>query len=182
MSVGSGRRRRGLRDDEAVLWHEVIRSVRPLRAQPKLPPLHAPAAAPAPPASPAPSATPSAPRRQPPGPPPLAPLERQVKKRLARGSLLLDRRIDLHGMTQAEAHGALLRFLHAAQGGGAKLVLVITGKGSPANDRGVLRRQVPLWLRLPEFRACVVGFESAHIAHGGEGAIYVRIRRDKRMD
>ena len=83
-------------------------------------------------------------------------------------------------MTQAEAHAALLRFLYAAQGGGAKLVLVITGKGSPANERGVLRRQVPLWLRLPEFRACVVGFESAHTTHGGEGAIYVRIRRDKR--
>jgi DNA-nicking Smr family endonuclease len=103
-----------------------------------------------------------------------------MKKRLARGSLLLDRRIDLHGMTQAEAHAALLRFLHAAQGGGAKLVLVITGKGSRIDDRGVLRRQVPQWLRLPEFRACVLGFESAHPTHGGEGAIYVRIRRDKR--
>jgi DNA-nicking Smr family endonuclease len=60
-------------------------------------------------------------------------------------------------------------------------VLVITGKGARAQDergeRGVLKRQVPLWLKLPEFRAYVVGFEEAHIGHGGEGALYVRLRR-----
>jgi DNA-nicking Smr family endonuclease len=61
-------------------------------------------------------------------------------------------------------------------------VLVITGKGrtsAAASERGVLRRQVPLWLSLPEFRSLVVGFEEAHIGHGGEGALYVRIRRSK---
>jgi DNA-nicking Smr family endonuclease len=60
-------------------------------------------------------------------------------------------------------------------------VLVITGKGGRADEarseRGVLKRQVPLWLRLPEFRPYVVGFEDAHIGHGGEGALYVRVRR-----
>jgi DNA-nicking Smr family endonuclease len=72
----------------------------------------------------------------------------------------------------------LLRFLQAAQRDGAKFVLVITGKGARAQDeRGVLKRQVPLWLKLPEFRAYVVGFEEAHIGHGGEGALYVRLRR-----
>ena len=73
------------------------------------------------------------------------------------------------------------RFLRQASGRGARLVLVITGKGArgEAGERGVLRRQVPHWLRLPEFRALVIGFEQAHVAHGGEGALYVRVRRSR---
>jgi DNA-nicking Smr family endonuclease len=62
-------------------------------------------------------------------------------------------------------------------------VLVITGKGRASDsnpERGVLRRQVPHWLGLPEFRSFVVGFEEAHIGHGGEGALYVRVRRVRR--
>ena len=84
-------------------------------------------------------------------------------------------------MTQAQAHAALVRFLRGAQAEGAKFALVVTGKGSrsidAASDRGVLRRQVPLWLQLPELRDIVVGFEEAHVGHGGEGALYVRLRR-----
>ena len=67
-----------------------------------------------------------------------------------------------------------------AHGDGATFVLVITGKGRPSaaeGERGVLRRQVPLWLGLPDLRSLVVGFEEAHIGHGGEGALYVRLRR-----
>jgi DNA-nicking Smr family endonuclease len=64
------------------------------------------------------------------------------------------------------------------QANGAKFVIVVTGKGARGTgEQGVLRRQVPLWLRLPEFRNLVVGFETAHIGHGGEGALYVRVRR-----
>ena len=76
----------------------------------------------------------------------------------------------------------LLRFLNAASLRGARLVLVITGKGGVGQgERGILKRQVPQWLALPEFREWVVGFEKAHIAHGGEGALYVRIRRNSRI-
>ena len=84
-------------------------------------------------------------------------------------------------MTQARAHGALLGFLRAARGKGAKVVLVITGKGGADayGERGVLKRQVPMWLRLPEFRELVVGFEAAGVRHGGEGAMYVRVRRGR---
>ena len=86
--------------------------------------------------------------------------------------------MDLHGLTQSEAHGALLHFLHAASARGARLVLIITGKGGRGDgERGVLRRQVPQWLALPDLRDLVVGFEDAHVAHGGEGALYVRLRR-----
>ena len=77
-------------------------------------------------------------------------------------------------MTQAQAHGALLGFLQRSQAQGAKVVLLITGKGVRGDgERGVLKRQVPMWLRLPEFRDMVVGFETAGIGHGGDGAIYV---------
>ena len=67
-----------------------------------------------------------------------------------------------------------------AQARDARLVLVITGKGGGTCDgRGVLRRQVPLWLEGVEFRSLVIGFDSAGIGHGGEGALYVRVRRGR---
>jgi DNA-nicking Smr family endonuclease len=108
-------------------------------------------------------------------------LARRERKRLARGTIAIDARIDLHGLTQSEAHAALARFLRRAQADDARFVLVITGKGARfadhGGDRGVLRRQVPLWLRLPEFRSYVVGFEDADTVHGGQGALYLRLRR-----
>jgi DNA-nicking Smr family endonuclease len=98
--------------------------------------------------------------------------------------IAVDAAIDLHGMRQHEAHIALHGFLGRAQRDGAKIVLVVTGKGDtrPAAgfDTGVLRRSVPLWLRAPEWRALVVGFEEATRPHGGSGALYVRIRRHER--
>ena len=105
---------------------------------------------------------------------------------MARGREAIDARIDLHGKTQSEAHDALVHFVRRAQSNGARIVLVVTGKGSgkgsemshdTERERGVLRRQVPLWLALPEFRSFIVGFDEAHVAHGGEGALYVRLRR-----
>jgi DNA-nicking Smr family endonuclease len=104
---------------------------------------------------------------------------------LARGRDAIDARIDLHGMTQTEAHHALASFLRRAQSDGARTVLVVTGKGAGKNGRddyvarGVLRRQVPLWLGLPEFRPLIVGFDEAHASHGGQGALYVRLRRPR---
>ncbi|HEX7922805.1 MAG TPA: Smr/MutS family protein, partial [Bradyrhizobium sp.] len=92
----------------------------------------------------------------------------------------IDARLDLHGMTQLRAHRMLFAFLQRAHSDGLTFVLVITGKGKVGgleSERGVLRRQVPEWLSLPEFRSLVVGFEEAHIGHGGEGALYVRVRR-----
>jgi DNA-nicking Smr family endonuclease len=114
-------------------------------------------------------------------PPPLAPIGRREKSRLAKGRHAIDARLDLHGMTQARAHQRLIAFLRQAHGDGCTFVLVITGKGKVSTtsegERGVLRRQVPLWLDLPDLRSLVVGFEQAHIGHGGEGALYVRLRR-----
>jgi len=116
--------------------------------------------------------------------PPLSPLGRRFKQRVARGHEPIDARLDLHGLTQTQAHAALLRFLRRAQSDGVRMVLVVTGKGTikggEPHERGVLKRQVPLWLALPEFRSLVIGFEDAHIGHGGAGALYVRLRRAQR--
>ncbi len=188
--------RRRLSDEERALWKGVTRSIAPIRKQsvevkdePE-PPAPRPVAAlrPTPRPSPrtksnsksvAPKSAVPAPNR--PEPPPLAPLGRRFRQRLARGTREIDGRLDLHGMTQAQAHGALIGFLRGAQARGSKLVLVITGKGvgggDPYSERGVLKRQVPLWLRLPECHSLIVGFEAAGIGHGGEGALYVSLRR-----
>jgi DNA-nicking Smr family endonuclease len=115
--------------------------------------------------------------------PPLSPLERRLKQRVARGREPIEARLDLHGLTQIEAHAALVRFLRRAQADGARIALIVTGKGTGrgerdgAIERGVLKRQVPLWLSLPEFRPLIVGFEDANVTHGGQGALYVRLRR-----
>ena len=173
-------KRRGLSPDERVLWSAVTRSIAPMRAGAPAPEEDAVEAVR--PAASKPATAPIArPPAQAPTPPPLSPLGRRMRSRVARGKEDIDGRLDLHGLTQSEAHAALLRFLRQAGGRGARLVLVITGKGArgEAGERGVLRRQVPQWLRLPEFRALVIGFEQAHVAHGGEGALYVRVRRSR---
>lgn len=125
-----------------------------------------------------------------PRPPSLAPMDDRTKRRLVRGTMAIDERLDLHGFTQDAAHAVLRRFLVTARDRGARVVLVITGKGKPSaalpggHDRGILRRAVPHWLGDPGLRDVVVGFEEAHLAHGGSGAIYVRLRRrrDHRED
>jgi DNA-nicking Smr family endonuclease len=174
---------RSLSEHEQELWREVTRSVAPLKARrlpSRLEPTGAPARKKKAVASPG-HATPVRVVKTPKGPPPLLPIDRRTRQRLARGTETIGGRIDLHGRTQGDAHEALLRFLHRAHGNGARIVLVITGKGGRAGEtaagRGVLKRQVPLWLALPEFRIYVSGFEQAHVEHGGEGALYVRLRR-----
>ena len=175
------RGRRHLSEEERTLWESVARQVKPLRKKRRVGksavPMPEPAAA-TPAASPRPIPPVSAPKPSKPAVPPLAPLGRRERSRLSKGRSEIDARLDLHGMTQTRAHRTLLGFLQRAHHDGLTFVLVITGKGVAGNaERGVLRRQVPQWLALPEFRALVVGFEEAHIGHGGEGALYVRIRR-----
>jgi DNA-nicking Smr family endonuclease len=178
--------RRRLSSDERVLWKGVTRSIAPLRKVSQaeidddLAAAAAAAPAPRPRARSAPMPAALAAPPKPATPPPLAQLARKTKKRIARGTHAIDGRLDLHGMTQAEAHDALFGFLRAKQARGSKVVQVITGKGARGGDtggRGVLNRMVPMWLRLPEFRSLILGFESASISHGGEGALYVSLRK-----
>lgn len=176
------RRRRTLSEEERALWDSVARQLKPLKK-------HRPLKSPAAPHCEAPSvnqtvafkAASAAPARRAAKPaiPPLAPIGRRERTKLSRGRMEIEARLDLHGMTQTRAHRALSGFLQRAHREGLAFVLVITGKGRTGGETGVLRRQVPEWLGLPEFRAFVVGFEEAHTGHGGEGALYVRIRRAK---
>lgn len=105
------------------------------------------------------------------------PLEKPVKRKLSRGHLALEARIDLHGLIQSEAHGMLLDFLIRAHERGLRHVLVITGKGSSLGSEGALKRAVPLWFAMPEFRFLISSYEPAARQHGGEGALYVRLSR-----
>lgn len=184
---GGGRRRR-LTAEERVLWTLVTKAVAPLRTPAPADDVadeteagdEAPLAAPTRMTKRTQSPAAAPPRVSAPLPPPLAPLGRRMKQRVGRGKAPIDGRLDLHGLTQSEAYPALLRFLRAASARQARVVLVITGKGAGGEDggeRGVLRRQLPHWLALPEFRALVIGYEQAAIAHGGEGAWYISVRR-----
>lgn len=187
-AVTRPRRPRALRPEERRLWAEVVRGVSPLKGKAH-PPEPEPAPEPAlpPPAPPAPGPRPPALPAALPALPPLAGVERKVLAGLRRGQRAVDAVIDLHGMRQAEAHDALLAFLRRSQAAGRQVVLVVTGKGGAGaagafEERGVLRRVVPHWLRLPDVRPLVLGFEEAAAQHGGSGALYVRLRRRRGAD
>jgi DNA-nicking Smr family endonuclease len=180
------RRKRILSEEEHALWESVARQIKPLRKKHRV--ITAPTAPPSVEARAAakiavhPKPVPATgPQPKKPLTPSLVPLGRRERLQLSKGKKEIEARLDLHGMTQARAHRALSGFLHRAHGDGLTFVLVITGKGKVGaeSERGVLRRQVPQWLSQPEFRSLVVGFDEAHIGHGGAGALYVRIRRSR---
>ncbi len=192
-------RRRKLRPEELDLWQNVARSLRPLHGDRPAPVEPAPE----PPLAEAPDVSfpiaPPLPRLKPFGigeksggarphvlaPSPHAgPLAMDARKhgKMTRGKLSPEARIDLHGMTLAEAHPELIRFILASQDKGHRLVLVITGKGRQMWDpvprpTGALRHQVPHWLRLPPLGQAVLQTAEAHLKHGGGGALYVYLRR-----
>ncbi len=192
------RRKRTLTDEDRQLWSRIRDSVTPLpgkavesdieewiehpgelatppaAASPKKPVF--PAASAVKPFLPAYVPPISTPRMTPAGVPSL---DDVTIRKLRKGRLEIDARIDLHGMTEAVAHDVLLRFVKAEQRRDSRIVLVITGKGKAGE--GVLRRAVPLWFAEPAFKPLVGGFRRAHPAHGGEGALYLRIRREGRQ-
>lgn len=106
-----------------------------------------------------------------------APIDDLTARKLAKGRLSIESRIDLHGMTQIQAHHTLLNFVQDAYDSSLRIVLVITGKGRI--NEGILRNAVPNWLQEDTFSTYVSGYRSAHISHGGSGALYVRIRKNK---
>jgi DNA-nicking Smr family endonuclease len=166
--------RRALTVEESALWDAVARTAMPLRPKPMFP---SPKPAEAKKADKPPNAL--ALTTSPPKKPSLhqAPLDRHTTRRIAKGRIKLDARLDLHGHTQTDAHHRLLQFLSDIQDRGGRLVLVITGKGSFGEGGGILRRMLPGWLASPRFKPLVSGFEEAHRSHGGTGAFYVRLRR-----
>lgn len=193
------RRRRTLAPEEEAQWQAVARTAQPLpgrRAGAQVSPVHPqieglpPALQPQPPPPLAPfrlgeRALPPLPAKAAPSP---LRMDAGAFRAMTRGRLAPEARIDLHGMTLAEAQPELVRFVLNAQSAGLRLVLVITGKGSrraeddgPIPRRpGVLRHQVPLWLRQVPLAAAVQQVAEAHVRHGGAGALYVYLRRISR--
>jgi DNA-nicking Smr family endonuclease len=180
---------------DAQLWRAVADSARPLRhkrARParKEPPGDATAKTAPPTQQPRAAADDgSRPARKPPPPPPLPTLhpgaapgvDRATALRLRRGEMPIDATLDLHGMTQKEAHSALLGHITRAHTLGQRCLLVITGKGGKSGkdgrETGVLRANVPRWLNEAPVRAHVLAFAPARPRHGGDGALYVLLRR-----
>ena len=195
-------RRRTLRPDEADLWHAVARTARPMHSNGTkvlhgTEPEKEPVAFVVDPPKPAPlpsfrlgekARSVSAHKLAPGLPDALAsaPVQMDAKAfgRMTRGKLSPEARIDLHGLTLAQAHPDLIRFILDAHAQGLRLVLVITGKGKAKPDHGpipsrigALRHQVPQWLRLPPLGPVVLQVAEAHAKHGGGGAYYVYLRR-----
>jgi len=193
------RKPRHLSPDERQLWDHVARQIEPAREAPLI-------------ADPAPTAAKPKPKINP-DPIPVfqvggkvdhrrdhdllpaitqqlrsAPVQMDAKAhgKLKRGKLKPEARIDLHGMTVAQAHPALRSFILSEHAAGSRLVLVITGKGKLREyeatmpvRQGVLRHNVPQWLRLPPLNTVVLQITPANIRHGGDGAYYVYLRRSR---
>lgn len=110
-------------------------------------------------------------------------LDRKTQTKMRRGQLEVEGRIDLHGLTQTEAHRALIAFISSARDQGKRAVMVITGKGlRETGEVGVLRRAVPGWLNAPPLKSMIRAFDYAARQHGGEGALYVLLKRDRDAD
>lgn len=193
------RKRRGLDPEEAALWHRVAKNTRPLHPH-KKPETTTPEALvhpqPAKPRAPLPQFRigEAAPNRAPghvlrpgisdhlAGQP--VRMDHKAFGRMTRGKLSPEAKLDLHGMTLAEAHPALTRFILRAYAEGLRLVLVVTGKGRDRDEggpipapRGILKHQVPQWLTQPPLTSSVLQVAEAHRRHGGSGAYYVYLRR-----
>jgi len=183
-----GRDRRSSRED-ADLWRHVTGDVKPLARREK-PSTAADAAPPVPRSKsrkPASATDLKKPEAAAPSSPPPAPalahgmapgVDRRTADNLRRGRMTIEARLDLHGMTQAEAHSRLIAFIEGHQSAGRRCVLVVTGKGTWRGEGGgVLREAVPRWLNEPELRPRILSFSHAQPKDGGEGALYILLKR-----
>jgi len=200
--------RRVLSPDEAALWRRIARNAKPLEKGPATPqaapdieraqpPRQAEKTARTSTAPTAQSGKPAQAQRAAPAPPSL---DAATARRVRRGRMEVDGKIDLHGMRQAQAHAALERYVARARERGHRCILVITGKGLrttqtqtqwgrdvswdtscdadwSVEEPGVLRRKLPLWLGMEPLRSAVFAMEEAHPRHGGSGAFYLFLRR-----
>jgi DNA-nicking Smr family endonuclease len=175
-------RRRELSTEDLKIWRQVTRSVAPLHGTVAEAVRH-----PTEDEEPAPRARP-VPQEDPPTPPvhrPSAPLkfgalidmDRRTAQRFKRGEMAVDGRIDLHGMTLDQAHGALMSYMRGAAARGARCVIVVTGKGKDGVGR--IRAEVPHWLNQQPLRALILAVTTARVQHGGSGALYVMLKRKR---
>jgi len=173
------------------LWTEVADTVLPLKPRRRVrlkAPLPLPPALPPVPKTPKIITMPPYQSADPPGFQPPGVIEPRLRQKLGRGRVPIDGTLDLHGMRQNEAFAALHRYLHSRVARGDRTILVITGmglkklNGDPTTivERGVLRTMLPIWLNSPELSPLVAGWDQSAQGHGGEGAWYVRLKRQPR--
>lgn len=176
-----------LRAEDRILWEMVAKTATPLPGKqlprleaeiksvepaPKLAKPAKPTAKPVYPQEKKTKARISAPREM-----PIYNFDPPTHKKISKGRVDIEARIDLHGLTQSEAYELLYGFLLGAHARGLKHVMVITGKGRSFGSAGILRQAVPHWFSTPIFRLLVSAYEDAARHHGGDGALYVRLRR-----
>jgi DNA-nicking Smr family endonuclease len=183
-------RRRHPSRDELLLWRHAVRDAAPLKgksASPSEPEESEPPPPPSPPPKPVVTIAPPPPR-----PKKALPIltsgtavdiDKRSAERLKRGQMAIEGRLDLHGQTQAQAHGALNAFIERAYALGQRCLIVVTGKGDkPDGSVGVLRSMVPRWLNDSHLRPMILAFSQARPQHGGAGALYVLIKRHRTSD
>lgn len=171
-------RKRDLTPEDAQLWRYVTRNVNPYHGSRHLSADETPAPSPETRKTAAPR-----PPEPPPAPAPQSPLsvgrvadmDRRTAQRLKRGELPVDGRLDLHGLTLDQAHGALTGFIRGAYGRGARCVVVVTGKGKAGE--GKIRRETPHWLNQAALRPMVLAVTEARTHDGGAGAFYILLKR-----
>jgi DNA-nicking Smr family endonuclease len=184
--------RRPISDEERALWQMIAKTATPLKRRRKSGTKPVPDL---PPEKPAPKSPKPRPKATPPRapvpsvPPPARPhalthglavgIDKRQAERFRRGKTPIEGKIDLHGRTQQEAHDDLHQFLARAHASGKRMVLIITGKGITGAKSGVLRENVPRWLNEPTLRRHVLAFDYAEPQHGGQGALYVLLKRKK---
>jgi DNA-nicking Smr family endonuclease len=156
---------------EGLLWRQAMRDVKPLRGREPVilsPPLQSPAETGC-------VAKPD----QLPGLDRFSGIDRASAERLKRGLQPIESRLDLHGMTQAEAHRALAGFIHKSRDAGRRCVLVITGRGFGPTGPGILKQAVPRWLEEAGLRRHILAIATAQPRDGGAGALYLLLRRQR---
>jgi len=182
--------RRPISEEERALWQSIAKTATPLKRRRKSEPKPAvattekPTPKPKAKAKPAPQSLPLPPATAPAKPHELSHglsvgIDKRQAERFRGGRLPIEGRIDLHGRTQQQAHDDLRAFLADAHADGKRCVLVITGKGMTASKSGVLKENVPRWLNEPGLRRHVLAFDYAERQHGGEGALYVLLKRER---
>lgn len=194
MADRSGKRKKALNPEDRALWERVKETVVPLHGRRRIPPgtITESPEAPAQPISQKQSVKPFLPAYRPAMPGDVATregvrartgsnIEKPTVRKLAKGRIEIDARIDLHNMTQDEAHMRLARFLADSRARGLRHILVITGKGGSPSSDGILRRMVPQWLKLQPISDMVSGYSVSARHHGGEGALYVRLKKSARI-
>ena len=168
---------RRLKPDDVELWRRVARDIAPLPGRSPAPDRRHPAG-PSVDAGETPAVQPKAAPIRSPAAPPLdrfAGVDRATAERLRRGQRDIEARLDLHGMTQAEARRALAGFVSGSRAAGRRCVLVITGHGRMSG--GILKSAVPRWLHEPDLRRHVLAIAPARPQHGGSGALYILLRK-----